>query len=128
MQTRIDIRIVSLLTVSFALACSALPLVGSPDASAISFESGDLFSTEKSSLSVLDPACRQAIEILGYDSVETTREVDRVRWQAQTAGRAPVEIELNAKGRGRTELRIRIGAFGDEAHSRLVLEQIHQSL
>ena len=48
--------------------------------------------------------------------------------QAETAGGEPVDIRLVEKGPDRTELRIRIGVFGNEARSRLVLEQIHQSL
>ncbi len=58
----------------------------------------------------------------------THRDEEEVRWQAQTAGGDPVEIRLIPKSGKRTTLRIRVGVIGDEARSRLVLEQIRQSL
>jgi hypothetical protein len=44
------------------------------------------------------------------------------------AGGDPVDIRLIAKDDDQTDLRIRIGVFGNEARSRLVLEQIRQAL
>ena len=66
--------------------------------------------------------------MLGYDEVETERDAERIRWRARTAAGDPVDIRLLAREPASTELRIRIGVFGDEAKSRLVLEQIHQAL
>ena len=108
--------------------CGALLLVGGADTSAIAYATGELKSNEEHSLDDLDDACRIAVHKLGYDKVETTYDKDKVRWQARTVGGDPVEIHLTAKGTNRTELRIRVGVFGDEARSRLALEQIHQSL
>ena len=63
--------------------------------------------------------------------------VDRCDWASQrgegkpaftTAGGDPVDIQLIARSEEETDLRIRIGVFGNEARSRLVLEQIRQSL
>jgi hypothetical protein len=108
--------------------CGALLLVGGAGTSAIAFATGELRSTEESSLAQVDVACDAAIERLGYEDVETQREADRVRYRARTAGGEPVDIRALARGPERTELRIRIGVFGDETTSRLVLEEIHQSL
>ena len=57
-----------------------------------------------------------------------SREADQVRFRARTAGGEPVDVRLFARGPERTDLRIRIGLLGDETTSRLVLEEIHQSL
>ena len=65
---------------------------------------------------------------LGYEAIETERDAQQIRWRARTAGGDPVDIRLVAKKPEKTELRIRIGVFGDETKSRLVLEQIHQAL
>ena len=124
------------LMVAFALAwaawatsgCGALLLVGGAGTSAIAFATGELRSTEDVPIASLDEACARAIDTLGYDEIETDRSADRVRWQARTAGGDPVDIRLVAKAPERTELRIRIGVFGDETRSRLVREQIQQSL
>ena len=63
------------------------------------------------------------------ESATGTKDLgDRIRWRATTAGGDPVDIRLIAKGDEQTDLRIRIGVFGNEARSRLVLEQIRQAL
>lgn len=108
--------------------CGALLLVGGAGTSAIAFATGELRSQEEHSLTALDQACALAVEALAYDEIETEREEDRIRWRARTAGGDPVDIQLISKGPEETELRIRVGVFGDETRSRLVLEQIHQSL
>jgi hypothetical protein len=108
--------------------CGALVLVGGAGTSAIAFATGELRSTEETPLATLDEACRSAIEALGYEKIETQRKADRVRWRARKAGGDPVDIRLQAESPELTELRIRIGVFGDETRSRLLLEQIHQSL
>jgi hypothetical protein len=100
--------------------CGALLLVGGAGTSAIAFATGELRSTEKTALAELDAACASA--------VDAERTADQIRWRARTASGDPVDIRLMARKSDRTELRIRIGVFGDEAKSRLVLEQIHQAL
>jgi len=108
--------------------CGALILLGGAGTSAIAFATGELRSTEEHPIDVLDAACGRALDALGYEQIESSRADERARWQATTAGGDPVDVRLLAKAPERTELRIRIGVFGDEARSRLVLEQIHQSL
>ena len=111
-----------------ATGCFGLLLVGGAGTSAIAFATGELRSTEKAALTELDAACASAVDVLGYDEVETERDANRIRWRARTASGEPVTIRLVAKGPESTEVRIRIGVFGDEAKSRLVLEEIHQAL
>lgn len=108
--------------------CGALLLVGGAGTSAIAYAIGDLRSEEQTSLAELDLACGAAIESLGYGQIVVTRETEKIRWQARTPGGEPVDIRLAERGPARTQLRIRVGVFGNEAQSRLVLEQIHQSL
>ena len=109
-------------------ACGALLLLGGAGTSAIAFATGELRSTERVSLTRLDAACAAAVDRLGYEAIETERDAQQIRWRARTAGGDPVDIRLVAKKPEKTELRIRIGVFGDETKSRLVLEQIHQAL
>ncbi len=103
-------------------------LPSSSSESAITFEAGELRSNEEASLADLDLACRKAVETLGYEKIQKTHEKDQIRWSARTAGGEPVELQLTAKSSRQTELRIRVGVLGNEPQSRLVLEQIHQSL
>lgn len=108
--------------------CGALLLVGGAGSSAVAFATGELSVTEEVPLRDLHEATRVAVEKLRYDEVEAVLEADRIRWEATTAGGDPVAIRLIARSPERTELRIRVGVFGSEARSRLVLEQIRQAL
>lgn len=108
--------------------CGALLLVGGAGTSAIAFATGELRVTEPMPISQLHEATRVAVETLRYVDAEATLEDTEVRWRATTAGGDPVDIRLIARGPEETDLRIRIGVFGHEARSRLVLEQIRQSL
>jgi len=117
-----------LLSVGFSSGCGALLRGGDADPSAITFATGELRATEDTSLADLDEACRIAAETLGYDEIMAVQDVHEVRWSATTPGGDPVDIRLKALEPERTEVRIRVGVYGSEARSRLVLEQIRQSL
>lgn len=114
--------------VATSTGCGALLLIGGAGTSAIAFATGELRSREPSPIARLDAACATAVDVLAYDAVETERAENQIRWRARTAAGDPVDIRLVAKGPEATEVRIRIGVFGDEAKSRLVLEEIHQAL
>ena len=108
--------------------CGALLLVGGAGSSAVAFATGELSVTEEVPLRELHEATRIAVETLRYRETEAVLEADRIRWRATTAGGDPVDIQLLARSPERTELRIRVGVFGSEPRSRLVLEQIRQAL
>ena len=110
--------------------CGVLLLAGGAGTSAIAFATGELRVTEPVPMATLHEATKNAVETLRYVDVEATLEAegDRIRWQATTAGGDPVDIRLISRGANETDLRIRIGVFGNEARSRLVLEQIRQAL
>ena len=122
------IGMMAILPMLVSTGCGALLLVGGAGTSAIAFATGELRATEEYSLSDVHAACQRAVETLGYKEIEATLEADRILWKATTPGGDPVDIRLIAKRPKKTELRIRIGVFGNEARSRLVLEQIRQSL
>ena len=115
-------------TVLLQGGCGALLLVGGAGTSAIAFATGELRVTEPISLATLHEATKNAVETLRYVDAEAILNDDRIRWRATTAGGDPVDIRLIARSEEETDLRIRIGVFGNEARSRLVLEQIRQSL
>ena len=108
--------------------CGALLSPGAAGPSDVAFVTGELRSTEDVSLGDLDDACNAAIERLAYEELEVSRQADQVRFRARTAGGEPVDLRLIARGPQRTDLIIRIGLIGNEATSRLVREEIHQSL
>jgi hypothetical protein len=127
-QLAIKVLAITLALVPFCAGCIALPFITGRDDNPIVFAEGELRSAETASLEDLAVACRAAIDILGYDQADIFREEEQIRWQTQTAGGDPVEIHLTMAGRNPILLRIRIGIIGDEARSRLVLEEIHRAL
>jgi len=127
-QNRLSTALVIALLIALATGCGTLLKLAGSEADAIVFESGELRTIEEVPLAELDLACQKAVEMLGYEEIERTYEADSMRLTARTVGGEPVELQLAATRPRRTELRIRIGVLGNEARSRLVLEQIHQSL
>lgn len=127
-QNRLSTALVIALLIALATGCGTLLKLTGSEADAIVFESGELRTIEEVPLAELDLACQKAVEMLGYEEIERTYEADSMRLTARTVGGEPVELQLAATRPRRTELRIRIGVLGNEARSRLVLEQIHQSL
>lgn len=127
-QNRLSTALVIALLIALATGCGTLLKLAGSEADAIVFETGELRTKEEVPLAELDLACQKAVEILGYEEIEMTYEADSIRLTARTAGGELVELQLAATSSWRTELRIRIGVLGNEARSRLVLEQIHQSL
>lgn len=118
-----------------AMGCDTLPLFGGggfgAGADAIAYEAGALDATEPSPLPDVVDAARVAIEQLGYDRVDDDRaHVDEqsARIVARTASDDEVDIRLERRSFGRTHVRIRVGDFGDETLSRLILEKIQQAL
>lgn len=129
MRTRSATKLLAVVIIAaLGTGCGALMRLGQPDGDPIAYASGELRSREPHPMTVLDVACGRAIETLGYEESEATREAERVLWRARTAGGDRVEIQLIAKGAKNSELRIRVGVLGDETRSRLLLEHVHQSL
>ncbi len=117
-----------LISAALGTGCGAVLRFSDDQAESISFASGELRSHEPHSITELDVACGAAIDALGYEDGRAQHEEARIVWEAQTAGGDRVEIQLmSGRGKG-SELRIRVGVLGDETRSRLLLEQIHQSL
>ena len=108
--------------------CGALLLVGGAGTGAIAFATGELRATEEASLSALDGACERVFASNGYREIEVERKEEQIRWRATTPGGEPVDVRLTAEAPDQTEVRIRIGVFGNESHSRLLLEQLGQAL
>lgn len=121
--------IVLALTLAFATSgCGALLPVGGAGTSAIAFATGELTVTEAIAIGDLQAATRTAVETLRYVDADAVQDGNRIRWRATTAGGDPVDIRLISLGPLETEVHIRVGVFGNEARSRLVLEQIRRSL
>ena len=109
--------------------CAAVLLGGgaaAAGAGTILFIKGELQSTENVSIDKAWRATVLAVDDLGF--VVTSKEKDAVsaKLNALTADNKEVKITLNRKADKATQIAIRVGTFGDESLSRLILDKIRE--
>lgn len=122
--------IVAILGISLLLntGCAAVLLGGAAAAGAgtILYVKGELQSTDDVSIDKAWRATILAVDDLGF--VVTSKEKDAVSASltALTADNKEVKITLNRKADKVTQIAIRVGTFGDESLSRLILDKIRE--
>jgi hypothetical protein len=89
---------------------------------------GELRSIEQATVDRTWQAAQRAVEDLHYTI--TSREKDAVGAKLISRGAGDKKIEINLKklSTETTEVRVRVGIFGDESLSRLVLKRIKKNL
>lgn len=122
--------LIIILGMSLLMNCGcAAVLVGGAAAGAagtVLYVKGELHSTEDVSLDRAWNATQAAIRDMGF--IVTANEKDAVSGTlvALTADNTKIKIVLNRKADNMTEISIRVGTFGDESMSRLILERIRK--
>jgi hypothetical protein len=106
--------------------CAAVVIGGAAAAGAgtVAYIRGELRAVESAPLDRVWSASQAAMDDLQF--APTTKDKDGLsaRLIARTASDKKVTINLAKQGDNVTEIRIRVGFFGDESVSRLVLEKI----
>ncbi len=122
----------ALLALCLALqsGCAALLLTGGAAAGAGTFAyvKGKLKASESAPLPKVYDASLAAMQNLEF--AVTTQEKDALsaRIVARAVGDKKVQVNLKKATEGVTEIRIRVGTFGDESTSRLILDKIRSRL
>jgi hypothetical protein len=113
-----------LLSLLLSYGCAALLVGGAAGAGAVAYVRGELKSIEDVSLDQAWPAAKQAMSDL--ELVVTSSEKDAFNGEltARGAGDKKIVVKLTKQSDAVTEIKIRVGAFGDEAMSRKILESI----
>jgi hypothetical protein len=108
--------------------CVALLVGGAAGAGAVAYQRGALVSTEAASLETTWNACRAAVKKLEF--VETLNKKDALEGtlEAKTAQDKTVTFSLHRLTDTTTELRIRVGTFGDEALTRQIHDAVRKAL
>lgn len=116
------------MSVLMSSGCAAVLLGGAAAGTAgtVLYVKGELHSTEDVSLDRAWDATQAAIKDMGF--IVTTEDKDAVSATlvALTADSKKIKIILNRKTDKLTEISIRVGTFGDESMSRLILERIRK--
>ena len=126
--TRLVPLIASAILLVSTTGCVALLVGGAAGAGAVAYQRGALVSTEAASLDATWTACRAAVKKLEF--VETLNRKDALEGtlEAKTARDKTVTFSLHRLTDTSTELRIRVGTFGDEALTRQIHDAVRKAL
>lgn len=107
--------------------CVAALLVGG-GAGTVAYLKGELKSTEEASIGQVWQAAQEAVKDLEFVVTSEEKDTLSARLIAHGANDTKIEINLESVSAKLTNVRIRVGVFGDESLSRLALERIKKHL
>lgn len=110
--------------------CAVL-LIGGGAAAGIGgyvFVKGELKSTENAPMGRTWTAAMAAMQELKFPVIGQNKDALTAKLIARTAQDKKVNVRLKALGENSTEIKIRVGAFGDEALSLVILDNIKKKL
>ena len=123
---------------SFCLLCLLLLTAGcvavavgaaaAAGAAGYAYVSGELKSTESASLERAWSATTAAMQELEFPVTSKSKDALGAELTARNASDKKIAITLKKRSDNATEIRIRVGTFGDESLSRLILEKIKKRL
>ena len=97
---------------------------GAAGAGAVAYIGGELKSTEEVSLNRAWKATERAMHDLDFRITDKAKDALEAQLKASGAGGKKIQVVLKRISKGRTEIRIRVGTFGDESLSLQILDKI----
>ena len=97
-------------------------------AAGYAYVSGELKSTESASLERTRSAALAAMKDLQFVVTSQSKDALEAEVTARNSSDKKITIKLKKISEAATELRIRVGTFGDEPLSRVILEKIRKHL
>lgn len=135
MKTNVLIRsVLSSATLSVALLLvfpamsGCLAVAAGAGAGVVAYVRGDLETTLGHDYNAVVDATRKAIKDLEFVKVSDNKDAFRAEIIARTALDKKIEISLTNAGNNLTNIKIRVGMFGDEQLSLAILEKIKGGL
>lgn len=104
--------------------CPVVFVGGAAGAGTVAYMGGELKSTEEVSLSRAWKASQAAMADLEFTTKEKAKDAFDAELKADGAGGKKIKVTLKKISDSSTEIRIRVGTFGDEALSLQILERI----
>lgn len=114
----------SLLLVS---GCAAV-VVGGAAGAGVAYSMGALKSVEPATIEKTFIAAQAALKDLEFHETMVSKDAIEARVEGETASEKSVTIRLKRVTDQATEVHIRVGTFGDETISRLLLEKMKAKL
>lgn len=108
--------------------CAAVLVGGAAGAGAVMYAKGELKSTENASIDEVFDAARETVSAMDLETVSADKDGLKAKLLAKKENGDNVIIELEQKPNDLTEMKIRVGAFGDEDEARLIQQKIREQL
>ena len=126
MKTRWLMTVMAAALVILGAGCAAV-LVGGAVAGAgvgtYAYVNGELKDTETVPLDKAWNASQAAMKDLEFPIITKTKDALQAEVKARTSGDKKILVKLKKVSDGVTEIRIRVGTFGDETTSQLILNK-----
>ena len=109
----------------------ALLLIGTgaaAGAGTMAYLQGEMKATREVTMEKATQAVEAALKDLQFPITDRSKEGGRDKIVSRASGDKKIEITLKAITGAITEIRIRVGVFGDESISRVVLQKIDKHL
>ena len=108
--------------------CVALLVGGGVGAGTVAYLRGELKSTEEASIDTTWQASQEALKDLEFSVTSKEKDAFSAKLIAHGVNDKKIEIELKKVSELLTRVTIRVGVFGDEPLSRLILERLKKHL
>ncbi len=122
------LSLVATLVAVLTSGCAALAVGAAAGAGVAAYKSGELISTEAASIDKTWVATEKAFKELQLLGEAKEKDGLAARVEATGAGDKRIIVKMRNQGDKLTEVRIRVGLFGDEGYSRKILEKIKSNL
>ena len=117
-----------LLGVSLITLSGCLMVAAGAGASAVAYVRGDLETNLNYDYNKVVDSARNAVKDLEFARVSENKDALKAVLVARTAMDKKVEITITNSGKKLTNIKIRVGLFGDEALSMSILDKIKAGL
>jgi hypothetical protein len=107
--------------------CAAAVVGGAAGAGAVLYSKGELKSTENAPLEQVLTA-EEAMNSMNFNVISKDHDALKGKLLAKRENGDNIDIKLEQKPNNLTEMKIRVGAFGNEDQARLIQEKIRQKL
>jgi hypothetical protein len=119
---------VILLGVSLAALSGCIAMAAGAGASAVAYARGDLETNLNYDYSKVVESARNAVKELEFARVSENKDALKAVLVARTAMDKKVEITITNSGKKLTNIKIRVGLFGDEALSMSILDKVKSGI
>lgn len=122
------LAVAGLLGISLAGLSGCLAVAAGAGAGAVAYVRGELEANLNTDYNKVVNSARSAINDLEFAKVSENKDALKAILVARTAMDKKVEITITNSGKKLTNIKIRVGVFGDEALSMSILDRIKSGL